>query len=461
MRLLALLLALLAWLGVTPPAQAQKTPRHVIILIADDLGRTLGCYGDKVAKTPNIDALAKRGVRFENAYATVASCSPSRACIFSGMQTHSNGQYGLAHNGHHQVSFDHVRSLPLVFRQAGYWTGIIGKYHVLPESVYPFEAMWTKVNARDPVKMSQKAKEFIDQRGNRPFLLVMGFTDPHRAAKGFGNEPFAKDPTEVKFDPKDIIVPYHLPDTLEVRRDLAEYYQSVARLDRGIGMVLEVLRQTGVLDETLIIFLSDNGIPFPGAKTTLYRAGVHLPLIVAAPTQKTRGHANHGLVSWLDVLPTACDWAGVQPPPKAQGKSLLPILDEENPKGWDVVYHSHQFHEITMYYPMRAITTRRYKLIVNLAHRLEYPFASDLYGSPSWQGILKRGDTMMGQRKVQDYLYRPAEELYDLSNDPNELRNLAGDPNHAEVLANLRRRLREWQAATNDPWTILYRSEKK
>src|SRR5262249_39914239 len=142
------------------------------------------------------------------------------------------------------------------------------------------------------------------------------------------------------------------------------------------------------------------------------------------------------------------------------GRSFLPIVNDDNPKGWDTVFGSHQFHEITMYYPMRSIRTPKHSYFINLAHKLDYPFASDLWGSTSWQGVLKRGDSMMGQRSVKDYITRPREELYDLSKDPNELKNLANDPAHAEVLAGLRQRLRAWQDDTGDPWTILYREEK-
>jgi N-sulfoglucosamine sulfohydrolase len=357
-----------------------------------------------------------------------------------------------------------VQSLPFLLRRAGYLTGIIGKVHVGPAAVYPWEVEISgkglKGN-RDVVAMAKAAREFIDQSGKKPFFLVMGYSDPHRAAKGFGNEPFAKDPAEVRYDPKKVLVPVHLPDQPEVRGELAEYYQAVTRMDRGVGLLMEVLQATGQLDNTLIIFVSDNGIPFPGAKTTLYAAGLHLPLIMAAPNQKQRGHSNNGLVSYIDLAPTILEWTGAKGPKYGlPGKSLLPILDEQTPKGRDVVFGSHTFHEITMYYPMRSIQTRTHKYIINLAHHLEYPFASDLWGSQTWEGIRKRNDEMLGQRLVSAYLKRPREELYDLTKDPHELKNLAGGaltPEHSQILADLRERLRVWQRETNDPWTILYR----
>jgi N-sulfoglucosamine sulfohydrolase len=138
----------------------------------------------------------------------------------------------------------------------------------------------------------------------------------------------------------------------------------------------------------------------------------------------------------------------------------MPILNDDQPKGWDTVFGSHQMHEITMAYPMRSITTRTHKYIANLDNEKEFPFASDLWGSPSWQSVRSGNLKMLGQRSVADFLHRPKEELFDLANDPHEMKNVAADPANAGVLTELRRRLRAWQQETNDPWTILYREEK-
>ena len=447
--LLALLFAL-----VPTVAHAQSKPKNVVLIIADDLGMQLGCYGDTVCKTPNLDALAKRGVRFTRAYSTVASCSPSRASIFTGLYTHQNGQYGLQHAAHKQECHPWVQGLPNLLRTAGYWTGLIGKFHTGPDSSFQWNRLMTKTKGRDPQSFAQHARDFIRDSDKKPFFLVVGFQDPHR--------PFSGDP-DVKYDPKKVNLPYFLPDAAETRKDWAEYLHSISRMDRGVGLIIEELRAAGVLDDTLILFISDNGPPFPGAKTTLYASGIHLPLIMAGagvPTGRTTG----ALASYIDLAPTILDVAGAKTPSYKQtklfGKSLLPIARGDDTKGRDAVFASHQFHEITMYYPMRTIVTEKYKLIVNLDHQKTYPFASDLWGSPSWQYIRTNKVTMMGQRSVDAYLHRPKEELYDLSSDPNELKNLAADPGHAKTLVDLRERLRAWQVETNDPWTILYREEK-
>jgi len=457
-----LLLALLLLL-VPSFAHAQTKAKNVVLIIADDLGMQMGCYGDAVCKTPNLDALAKRGVRFTKAYSTVASCSPSRASIFTGMYTHQNGQYGLQHATHKQECYAWVQGLPNLLRTTGYFTGLIGKFHTGPDASFQWHRLMTKTKGRDPQSFAQHAREFIKESDKKPFFLVVGYQDPHRAAKGFGNEPFAGDPKEVKYDPKTVNLPYYLPDCEAARKDWAEYLQAISRMDRGVGLILDALRESGQLDDTLILFISDNGPPFPGAKTTLYETGIHLPMLMAGPGI-SMGRTNHALVSYIDLTPTILEVGGVKMPSykqtKLYGKSLLDIAKDDDAKGRDAVFASHQFHEITMYYPMRTIVTSKYKLIANLDHEKAYPFASDLWGSPSWQHVRTKKLTMMGERSVAAYLHRPKEELYDLSTDPKELKNLAGDMAHAKTLADLRERLRAWQAETNDPWTILYREEK-
>jgi len=439
---------------VAAGAFAEPARHNVVLMVADDLGLDLGCYGNTAIKTPNIDALAKSGARFTHAFACVASCSPSRSTLYTGQHTHSNGQYGLAHATHHFHTKANVLSLPKLLKPAGYRTGIIAKNHVIPKEVYPWDAEIAG-NGRNVLQMAQQARKFIEESGDRPFLLVLGFTDPHRAAKGFGQP--IKGVPDVTYDPKEVIVPYHLPDHPDVRADLADYYRSISRLDYGVGEMMKVLQDTKHGDDTVVIFLSDNGRPFPGGKTTLYDAGVHLPLIIQAPAKKPA--ACTAMASWIDIAPTVLACAGVKQPPGMIGRSLLPLLGTEKADGWDEVFGSHQFHEITMYYPVRMLRTRTHKYLLNLAPQLEYPFASDIFGSASWQCVLKNKLPNLGLRTVEQFLHRPKEELYDLTKDPNELRNVASDPAYRELLEDMRKRVRAWQEKTNDPWLVKYEHE--
>lgn len=444
-------------------SRAQGRQRNVVLVVADDMGLQVGCYGDPVIRTPNLDALAAEGTRFSHAFCTTASCSASRSVILTGLQNHANGQYGHQHDVHNFHTFAWVRSLPRLLAEAGYRTAFVGKMHVQPEEVYPFEQNLNQGipgGSHNPVAMAEKAREFLLQRDSRPFFLYFCPTDPHRAGKGFANEKDYPGVRRVVYDPERVPVPSWLPDLPETRSEWAEFYQAISRFDQGIGRLVEVLQETGHWEDTLILVLSDNGPPWPGAKTTLYEPGVRLPLIVRSPDQRRRGVVCDALVTWADLLPTVLEFAGVKGPEyPLHGRSFLPILEESHPQGWDEVYLSHTFHEITMYYPMRAIRTRRYKYILNLAHPLPFPFASDLYASATWQAVLQRGVKEYGRRKVEAYLHRPRHELYDLEKDPDEAVNLAEEPQYADILAELQGKLQTWQEKTKDPWRVKYRYE--
>lgn len=451
-------------------ANENKRP-NIVLIVSDDHGLdAVGCYGNPVIKTPNLDGLAREGVRFTNAFCTTASCSASRSVILTGMYNHANGQYGHQHSYHHFISFPNIKSLPVLLTEAGYRTGRIGKYHVAPEEVYKFDVAM-RANSRSPVEMAENCRAFIDADDNRPFFLYFCTSDPHRGGgriedlpekpDRFGNRPQGYPGVkEVSYKTEDVIVPPFLPDTQECRAELAQYYQSVSRVDHGVGKLLAVLKEAGKYDNTVVIYISDNGVAFPGAKTTLYEPGMKLPCIVRSPGSKKKGITCDALINYADLAPTILDFAGGRPgSAEFQGRSFKSVLEAEHPEGWDVTFASHTFHEITMYYPMRVVRRRRYKLIWNIAHGLDYPFASDLWAASTWQATLRRGDKYYGKRTVDAYLHRPKFELYDLETDPHEVRNLADNPKYAKVLGELKEQLKEFQKRTKDPWIVKWQYE--
>jgi N-sulfoglucosamine sulfohydrolase len=447
--------------------------RNVVLIVTDDQGMVAGCYGNPVIKTPNIDALAADGTRFTNAFCTTSSCSPSRSVILTGLFNHANGQYGLEHAEHHFRSFDNIKSLPVMLSDAGYRTARVGKYHVAPESVYHFDQVLGG-NSRNPVDMAERSRRFIEAKSNQPFFLYFAPNDPHRGARAnwahlkpnsFGNEPPGKEPkgvVPVHYKPAEVIVPPFLPDTPTCRAELAQYYESISRVDSGVGRLVDILKKAGKFDETLIIYISDNGVPFPGAKTTVFEPGLNLPCIVRNPAAKKRGVVNTAFVSWVDITPTILDFAGVKPErmQKLHGRSFLPVVEQNKPDGWDEVYASHTFHEVTMYYPMRSVRSENFKLIWNIAYPLPFPFASDLYGSATWQDTLKHGeDYVYGKRSVSAYEHRPQFELYDLEKDPDEIHNLSDDAAQRDRLAEFKEKLRQFQKRTSDPWVLKWQHE--
>lgn len=231
-------------------------------------------------------------------------------------------------------------------------------------------------------------------------------------------------------------------------------------------MLLNALEQQGLSESTLVIVTSDNEPPFLNSKTTLFEPGICLPLIVRKPNSKS-GVVNPNLISYIDFLPTLIDWAGAGDKvasggksPIRLGKSFLPILESSEilpaEKWQQQIFGSHTFHEVQNYWPTRFTRTRRFKYHRNIVWRLDFPFATDLYGSLSWEGIRNtKPPVHVGQRSLKDYIFRPKEELYDIENDPLEIHNLVDEEEYSDVSRELRKTVEAWQLETEDPW--LYR----
>lgn len=442
---------------------------NIILFVADDHGKdAIGIYGNPIIKTPNLDRLGKISTRFNRAFCTTASCSASRSVILSGLHNHANGHYGHMHTYHHFSAYDDVVSLPVMLEEAGYRTGHVGKFHIAPESVFQFQHRF-KAHSRSVIEMAEACESFIKEKSPDPFFLYFCFSDPHRGG-GFAEElPYQPDRfgnrlegwpgvEEEIYALNDVIVPPFLPDNSETRAEIAQYYQSITRLDKGVGRVLDYLEESGKMDNTFIIYISDNGMAFPGAKTTLYEAGMQLPCIVKLPNQQDERTSNE-MVSWTDLAPTILDIAGfLKTEQDFHGISFVPALRGDYLDRSEV-YASHTFHEVTMYYPMRVIRGNKYKLIMNLASGLEYPFASDLYASKTWQSVLNNNLDVLGKKPIAEYINRPPFELYDLEIDPNETFNLAMDPKFDEILSGLKGKLLTFQEATNDPWIYKWEYE--
>ena len=473
---------------------SEALPPNIVLIVADDHGTgDLAAYGNQAIPTPHLDRLADASVRFTRAYTTAASCTPSRSTIQSGLHNHANGLYGLSHHTHHFRAFESVFSLSrLLAEVGGYRTARVGKFHVAPDSIFPYQTLIAS-DVLNPVEMAEKTRPFLETRRAeaQPFFLYFATIAPHRS--GTYREDLPHRPNDfhnrregypgvetMEVDPDSVVVPPYLPDTPACRQELAQYYQAVSRLDQGVGRLLALLRETGHWENTLVLYLSDNGIAFPGAKTNLYEPGVRLPLLVKLPAGAQGGATCDALVSWTDLTPTLLDFAGILPAaerllaagyeankgawdstfvPGFQGRSLRPLLEApERIEGWDEVYASHTFHEVTMYYPMRAVITRDFKLIWNIASDLPYPNSLDLWHSATWQYAMQR-DGNMGPRSIEAYTHRPRFELYDLRSDPWESRNLAQDPAYAAELLRLQGRLRAFQERTGDPWVLKWERE--
>ncbi len=445
---------------------SRSNQPNIVLFVSDDHGKdALGAYGNKIIKTPNLDQLASEGVLFNNAYCTSASCAASRSVILTGKFGHATGSYGHVHDYHHFSTYDHVKSLPVLLEKAGYETARIGKYHVAPEAVYHFNTV-LEADPRSTLEMADACLDVL--KSDKPFFLYFCPDDPHRGhpfvaepwnlPNTFGNkkEPYPGE-TQVVYNPKDVVVPKFLPDTKESREEIAQYYQSISRIDQGFGRLMKHLKETGKLNNTIVFYISDNGMAFPGAKTTVYEPGIQLPCIIKDPRKNKKGITNNAKISWVDLTPTILDMAKVPYDAKEfHGKSFNGVLYEEAPKGWNEVYASHTFHEITMYYPMKVAIEGKYKLIWNIAWKLDYPFASDLWASSTWQSIHRNEAKMYGNRTVEDCLNHPEFELFNLEEDPEEINNLAYKKAYKETFENMKMKLKKFQNDTQDPWKSMW-----
>ncbi|XP_046845855.1 N-sulphoglucosamine sulphohydrolase-like isoform X2 [Xenia sp. Carnegie-2017] len=447
-------------------------------------------YNNTVCKTPNLNKLAERSVVFDQAFTSVSSCSPSRSTILTGLPQHQNGMYGLHHQVHHFNSFDAVKSLPKLLQNNGIRTGIIGKKHVGPEYVYPFEYEFTEEQypmlqvGRNITFMKLLARNFFEQsqQDNRSFFLYIGFHDPHRCGstnpqygqfcEKFGNgEPgmgYIEDWKPIHYDPSDVFVPYFVQDTIVARNDLAAQYTTISRLDQGVGLILDELKQAGFEDSTMVLYSSDNGIPFPLGRTNLYEPGMKEPFFISSPFHREKWNTrSDALISLLDITPTVLDWFKVTYPKykifgpnmvSLSGKSLLPLIQESKPdttKIHDEIFASHNLHEVTMYYPSRVVRTKRFKLIHNLNFLMPFPIDEDFFISNTFQDILNRTRKRKETHwfiSLHDYYYRPRWQLFDLMDDPKEQVNLAENKDFRDVFLGLRHDLNEWQNFTYDPW---------
>ncbi|XP_077979755.1 N-sulfoglucosamine sulfohydrolase-like [Glandiceps talaboti] len=470
-----------AFLAILCVCNGQSEKRNVLIILADDYGFESQVYNNTVCQTPNINNLAKQGVTFKYGYTAVSSCSPSRSSLLTGLPQHQNGHYGLAHGYHHFAAFDNVKSLPVILKGANIRTGIVGKKHVGPDTVFKFDFEATEETesilqvARNITHMKGLIRHFLQVKDPRPFMLYIAFNDPHRCTANaeyglfcekFGNgQPgtgVIKDWKPQYYKPEDVEVPYFVPDTPAAREDISKQYTIINRMDQGIGLFMKELQDAGFADNTLVIFTSDNGIPFPNAKTNLYEKGMGEPFIVSSPFHKERwGQESNDMVSTLDIVPTVLDWFNVSYPNykifsdqvKLTGKTLLPSMLKE--QGYDTVHASHDFHEVTMAYPMRVIRHKNYHLIHNLNYRMPYPIASDIALSETMLDIFNR--TIAHQqthwfKTLHQYYYRDEWEMFDIEKDPHELNNLANDPQHKTLFEDLKKKLVAWQWQTGDPW---------
>jgi N-sulfoglucosamine sulfohydrolase len=404
-----------------------KTTRpNILYLHSHDTGRYIQPYGEPVPM-PNVQALADQGVLFRQAFCAAPTCSASRACLLTGQYGQSNGMLGLAHRGWSLRDYSH--HIVHTLRDAGYTSTLIGEQHIAkdPQAIGYDEVI--KVPTTRVESVAPLAMEVLRRPRDRPLFLSVGFFETHREFLGPGSL------RDVQYSKP----PNNLPDAPDVRADVAAFKASARSLDHGVGVVLNELDSGHLSENTLVIFTTDHGMPFPGAKATLYDRGLGVMLVLRGPEPFGGGRVHDGLVSQIDVYPTICEHLGIERPPFLQGVSLMPLLREEVAEVRDEVFAGSTWH--AAYEPQRAVRTRRHKYIRRWGDR-STPVLPNTDDGPSKQLLLRAG---WAEREIAK------EQLYDLVFDPNEASNLIDDERSAAVAADLRGRLQRWMVETDDP----------
>ena len=436
------------------PLVAGEKP-NLVLIIADDMNwDDCGVYGHPSIKTPNIDALAKSGITFQHAYLTANSCSPSRASIITGRYPHNTGAEQL----HWPLPKESVTFVELL-KNAEYYTAAAGKWHlgdavkdrfddVFEASTAGFilptgpDAKPGKMVAKSPSGCEAWVSTLQNRPKDKPFFLWLAALDPHRAYEdGALGKPHKN---------SDIRIPPYMPDTPEVREDFRLYYDEIGRLDQYVGKVVAELEKQEVSDNTLILFISDNGRPFPGDKTTLYDGGIRTPWIVKWPAEIKAGQMTTSLVSSVDIAPAFLELAGLKVPQSFEGISFLPILKEVGSSTRDYVFAEDHWHDYEDH--GRAVANQSWKLILNTYSDLPNTPSADAGRSPTWTAIRKLESENKLTPAQRRCLEKPRArfELYDLKDDPFELNNLATQKEHEKTLVEMKAALEAQFKRTND-----------
>lgn len=417
---------------------AQSTP-NIIFIIADDVSwDDIGTYGNTKIKTPNLDKLAKDGIKFTNMYLTASSCSPSRTSILTGRYPHNTGAAEL-----HTPLPAHLKFFPELLKQKGYFSALAGKWHEGPATKRAYDTLLVDRAANGEGAEEQWVNLLKSRPKNKPFFFWLAPLDAHR--------PWSKKTAGHTHNPDtEIIVPPTLIDTKETRLDLAAYYNEISNLDHYVGMLQKELERQGIADNTLIIFTADNGRPFPGSKTRLYDAGVKTPFLVKWPKGIKPGQTCQSLVSSIDIAPTLLELGGTKTPETVQGKSFASLFKTPDKEFRKYVFAEHNWHDYAAY--ERSVRSKDFLYVINKRTDFDNGGPIDANQSPSAKALkaAKANGKLTVLQKDVFLTPRHAEEFFDNFKDPLQSQNEIQNKTYAAPLSELRSVLKKWQDETGD-----------
>ncbi len=441
---------------------------NLLVITVDDMScDSVGAYGCRLKETtPHLDRLAARSMRFNHAHVVVGNCMPSRNVMWSGRYPHNNGIEGFKSIPKEQKTYP---VLGEIVQEGGWFTGIRHKVdHSTPYAPFPWD-MDLREEKRDDVKNAaswgRAATRGIEaaKKAGKPFCLLLNIADPHKPFHAEGNRgqtiPDDNVPSRI-FTPEEVPVPGFLPDDPVVRKELAHYYSSVRRADDGVGAILEALKASGQEDNTLILFLSDHGMPLPFAKTQLYHHSSRTPLMIRWPGVTRDGAVDdEHLISTVDLLPTLLDMLGIARPDAGfDGSSFAAVLRGERQPQRTMIFKEHNENSGGQNTPMRAVQTKDWLYIFSPWSNGTRVMSGATNGTSTCRQmrLLAKTDKQIAAR-IDLFDHRAPEEAYEVRYDPDALTNLISNPRHAAEVAQLEKALEDWMVRTRDPLLDVFR----
>lgn len=462
----------------TQAITTQPRPKGIILLTVDDMSYdSISVNGGRKGLTPNLDHFASQAVRFTNAHVTSPICQPSRSVWMTGNYPHRNGAIGF------NPIYEGVPTLAGTLRQAGWSVGIMSKNtHTPPLGKEHWDFYVTPAEnniGRDPDEFEKRTREFLSEsmKSGKPFFFNVNIQDPHRPfpgsreefrsriTSGLSGEGHYPWPPENPVKPEEAKLPPFLPDLPAVREEIAQYETAVHRADESVGRILKVLDELGVADDTLVMFVSDNGMAFPFAKATPYLQGSRTPWMVRWPSAIKPGVDNDHMIAGIDLMPTMLDAVGIKPLAPMDGRSFLPVLKGTPQDGFDKVFvyldnvQIAPLDFILMSYKTRAIETKDRLYIWNGWSDGKKKYLADSMYGLTYKAMKVAAETDPSlEERIELYDKRVPEEFFDLTKDPYGQHNLADDPAYAAELETFRAQMADHLGATSDSYLWTYKA---
>lgn len=420
-------------------AQNTKVAKpNIVLFLSDDCSHyDLGVYGSKDSKTPNIDKFASEGMLFTKAYQAAPMSSPTRHNLYTGLWPVKTGAYP-----NHTMANEGTKSIVHHLKPAGYRVALIGKSHVAPEEVFPFEYVpLTKSNDLN----FEAIDSFIASctASNTPFCLFVTSNQPHT--------PWNKGDAS-QFNPQTLSLPPFYVYTENLRRDFCRYLGEINYMDAEFGKVLKKIDDYQLRDNTAVVYLSEQGNSLPFAKWTCFDAGVHSAFIVRWPEKVKPGSVSDALVEYCDIVPTFAEMAGIKPLTPVDGKSIVPVLTGKKKEHKTYTYSlqtTRGIYDGSDFYGIRAVADKRFRYIVNLTPEATFK-NTETNGKNFREWLALAATDEKAHELTYKYQHRPAQELYDVQNDPYCMKNLAGDPKYKYIKKRMDKALKKWMNDCGD-----------